>query len=201
MTVSLSIPLAIRRYLYVDHHELSIFIIPNDNTDCVIYENTTNQFLDANVTDRQYFDGSRLVHHKVRTKRKQTEPSDDCEEEYEFAGAPFKKIALERDVEKMSREAFHNYFMKHRLHSEGNDIKLVPSQEVITRDLRVLYTTLLPFEINDKVLDVVLAALQMMYSKTLVNTMKRTCDKRNKKFKAQLKYLLQSLCDQLERID
>ena len=180
MAVMISLPLSMQRDLCVDDHAITLYVNPNDNTDYVMYENNSEFFVAADDMDNYNFEGNHTILHRplsteIGVKRKR------CEDHPTNVGPPFKLRKCSE--EKMPLISFINYFMK-------SSWKEGPSES----DLKTIYDVLGPFIIDQKALDVVTAAIQFMYTKTLVNTMRRNCERRNKKFKKQLQFILSAIC-------
>ena len=56
-----------------------------------------------------------------------------------------------------------------------------------------IYDALHGVDITDSVLQVVMAVVEFVYSKNLNNTMRKRCESRSKKFKCQLRFLLNAV--------
>ena len=184
MAIILTLPLYMQKYMCLDDRVITLYVNPNNNMDYVIYEDETETYM--SVDDSYSFDGNHTIIHnppsmEVGVKRKRVEdgghgttvPADV---------PPFKAIRSDNESQ-MSIITFVKYFM-----SSSFEERLSES------DVYTIYEVLKGFVIDQKVLDVVSAALEFMYTKTLANTMRRNCDRRNKKFKRRLQFLLSSIC-------
>lgn len=184
--MALMIPLTegVQKALLLDGRSITIYANPNDNMDYVIYENNSEHFVVADEMDPGNYEGNRTVIHTPPVNSPLTRKRKHGSSVNEGAKTLFKPV--KSNEEKMCVIQFVDYFMK-------EDWEQNPSIE----DLITIYDVLNSFSIDRKVLDVVSAALHFMCTKTLVNTMRRNCDRRNKKFKKQLQYVLSAVCKRL----
>lgn len=156
-----------------------LYINPHSNTDYVVCQNDEDFFVGGN--DNGEYDASVYEHHHpveyrpiTAATQKRKAPTADV------SHTPFKK-ACKKNTLSMSNLEFVIYFK--RRHCEPTEAFLGS-----------IYTLLRGVDITSQTLNVVDAAIHFIYTKTLQNTMRRNCERKNKLFKRQLQYVLSHIC-------
>ncbi|KAK3761555.1 hypothetical protein RRG08_010279 [Elysia crispata] len=192
----LHLPTWVQDAIDLDSSNITLYINPHDNADYVLYENEEEYFVGSDCGgDQRPFEGNSVIKHmssylhkmrvgKRRRKAKVAPPPPPAAEVEDALPAPPFKPAQGLNMTIIS---FLSYCQKTCAEEE-------PSLDVLTD----LYRIVEPFEINDRMLEVIVATIRFIYTKTLVNTMRRHCDKHNKKFKRQLQYVLSAFCRRKE---
>lgn len=189
MATEIFFPLDVQRILCLEDRQISIYINPKNNMDYVIYENKADDFIVSDPTCNYVYEGNHTIVHTPppnvsatsSRKRKRVDNADGRNQAHVKRNAvPFR--LMKPGENKMTLQGFIDHCAQYM------------SKHCTTADLATIYQVLEPYTIDEKVLDVIRAAIQLMSTKTLVNTMRRNCDRRNKKFKKQLQFVLSAMC-------
>lgn len=159
--------------------QLVVYVNPHNNADYVVCENNEQFFVLPDEDFKHVYDYNHGIEHRPVHSRKRSRPQ--LIESEDKMRVLFKKKRTDPHKKTwnnhMTKIGFVSYFLKS---PESPSVDLLGS----------IYDVLEGFEFNQQTLDVVSAAIQFVYTKSLVNTMARNCERKNKKFKRQLQYVL-----------
>jgi len=189
MTVPLDLPRWMKDALLLNDYVSTVYVNPHNNADYEFRENTDEIYCDpysggGDESNRVFEEHHSVSHYPLVStrKRKRTVLYPGEETKTSIPTVPFKRTKRSRQPnERMSKLSFIRYFI--------NTSNLSPTEKMISS----VYDSLDGCEINDRVLEVVLGALEFVYGKNLNNTMTKGCERRTKRFKCQVKYILNGI--------